>query len=426
MEELFGIFLPGKTFNGPRPGRKGELTFPVKLSSGGEHDIDDLSSGEKELVYGYLRLRNVAPSNSIILLDEPELHLNPRLVLGLPNFYRKHLGLELNNQLWMTTHSDAFLRDAYKGGGFTIFHMSSPAAVGADDNQAIAISADDEINRAIVDLVGDIAGFRPGNKVVIFESSENASFDASMTKRLFSHFAERINSLSGDNKFGVRQLYAALNKAVAQMALPFEIYAIFDRDSDEEERPSLTRACSWNVYHIENYLLEEKFISKVMGDNPSHAQKIAEEEITKALSECAKDSLRSLIAHRMRVRVHAIFGKCMDLGFHPSSDAAVGLSEAAERVVERVQRARVEELKPQQLLEMQREIEATLTKALKDGTWRNEFRGRDVLSLFAGRYLPGLPYEAFRDAIVARMGDAGHRPAGMAAIIDKIVNDETK
>ena len=75
---------------------------------------------------------------------------------------------------------------------------------------------------------------------------------------------------------------------------------------------------------------------------------------------------------------------------------------------------------------MQREIEATLTKALKDGSWRIEFRGRDVLRLFAGRYLPGLPYEAFRDAIVARMGDAGHRPAGMAAIIDKIVNDETK
>src|SRR5437016_9700740 len=197
--------------------------------------------------------------------------------------------------------------------------MSSPASPGGDDNQAVAISADDGINRAIVDLVGDIAGFRPGNKVVIFESSENASFDASMTKRLFPDFAERINSLSGDNKFGVKQLYAALNKAVAQMALPFEIYAIFDRDSDEEERSSLTRAFSWNVYHIENYLLEEKFISKVMSDNPSYAQKMAEDEITKALSECAKDSLRPLIAHRMRVRVHAIFSKCMDLGYDPSS-----------------------------------------------------------------------------------------------------------
>jgi hypothetical protein len=129
MRELFTLFLPGKQFGGPRPGTKGELTFPVKLAGGGEHDIDDLSSGEKELVYGYLRLRHVAPKNSIFLLDEPELHLNPRLVLGLPNFYRKHLGLELNNQLWMATHSDAFLRDAYNGGEFTIFHMSPAPSV---------------------------------------------------------------------------------------------------------------------------------------------------------------------------------------------------------------------------------------------------------------------------------------------------------
>jgi hypothetical protein len=231
MKELFSIFLPDKHFIGPKPGKKGELSFPIRLAGGGEHDIDDLSSGEKELVYRYLRLRNVAPSNSIILLDEPELHLNPRLVLGLPNFYRQHLGIELNNQLWMTTHSDAFLRDAYKGGGFTIFHMSPPAVVKADGNQATPISADDEVNHAIVDLVGDIAGFRPGNKVVIFESSENASFDASMTKRLFPEFGDHINSLSGDNKSGVKHLYAALNKAVAQMALPFKIYAIVDRDS---------------------------------------------------------------------------------------------------------------------------------------------------------------------------------------------------
>jgi predicted ATP-dependent endonuclease of OLD family len=41
------------------------------------HDIDELSSGEKEIVYGYLWLRTGTPRRSIILIDEPELHLNP-------------------------------------------------------------------------------------------------------------------------------------------------------------------------------------------------------------------------------------------------------------------------------------------------------------------------------------------------------------
>ena len=390
----------------------------------GEHDIDDLSSGEKELVYGYLRLRNVSPLNSIIMIDEPELHLNPRLVLGLPNFYRKHLGLELNNQLWMTTHSDAFLRDAYKGGGFTIYHMSPPAAVGAEDNQTVPISADDEINHAMFALVGDIAGFRPGNKVVIFESSENASFDASMTKRLFPEFADRINALSGDNKSGVKQLYAALNKAVAQMALPFNIYAIFDKDSAQEERSRQTRAFSWNVYHIENYLLEEQFISKVIKDNPSHATAMTEEQISAALRRCAKESLRPLIAHRMRKSVHATFSQCLDLGFDPNiDDPAVGLTQAVARVAERIQNKSVQDLNSDKLSKMRADIATALEKSLVDESWRTEFRGRDILKLFVGRYLVGLPYDAFRDAIVARMGDAGWRPPGMAAVIERILFD---
>ena len=46
----------------------------------------------KEVLFGYLRLRNSAPKYSVVLLDEPELHLNPALVRGLPQFYHRHLG----------------------------------------------------------------------------------------------------------------------------------------------------------------------------------------------------------------------------------------------------------------------------------------------------------------------------------------------
>jgi hypothetical protein len=262
----------------------------------------------------------------------------------------------------------------------------------------------DEVNHAIVDLVGDIAGYRPGNKVVIFESSENASFDASMTKRLFPEFGDRINALSGDNKSGVRQLYAALNKAVAQMELPFDIYAICDRDSDPEERPKRTQVFVWNVYHIENYLLDATFISKVISDHPTHADQLTTAQIEDALRQCAKDTLRSLIAHRMRADIHTTFSQCLDLGFDPSiQDPAAGLSQAVSRVSERVR------------------TKAAKDRSLADGKWRVEFRGRDILRLFAGRHLKGLPYEAFRDAILARMSDAGFRPAGMAATIEKIM-----
>jgi predicted ATPase len=424
MNDLFSQFLPRKTFTGPRPSTKGQLSFPVQLAGGGEHDIDDLSSGEKELVYGYLRIRNVAPRNSIIMLDEPELHLNPRLVLGLPAFYRKHLGLELGNQLWMTTHSDAFLRDAYKSGGFTIFHMSAPDTVGTDDDQGVAISADSDINRAIVDLVGDIAGFRPGNKVVVFESSESASFDASLTKRLFPEFSDRINALSGDNKFGVRQLYSALEKAVSQMALPFRVYAITDRDSGREQRPASTRAFDWDVYHIENYLLDESFIEKVVSDYPSFGAEMSKDDIQVELENCAELSLAPLLQHEMRSKIYGRFLECLDLGFDPKIAApSQGFSAAVIRVRERIQSRASDEFSPEKLDAMQHHLEQKLRAAVADGSWRSVFRGRDILRHFVNRRLHGLPYEAFRDAIVARMADANHRPAGMARVVEAIMND---
>jgi len=75
---------------------------------------------------------------------------------------------------------------------------------------------------------------------------------------------------------------------------------------------------------------------------------------------------------------------------------------------------------------MKEEIERGLNTSLADGKWRSEFRGRDILRRFAHQYLKGLPYEMFRDAIVARMSDAGFRPAGMAAVIQKIMPADVK
>lgn len=420
MEELFQIFLPGKTFAGPRPGLSGELSFPVELIGGGSHDIDDLSSGEKELVYGYLRIRNVAPENSIILLDEPELHLNPQLILGLPAFYRKHLGSDLGNQLWMTTHSDAFLRDAYKEGGFSIFHISPALTAPENGNQCVPIKADSEVDQAIISLVGDISAFRPGNRIVVFESSENAAFDAYLTLRLFPELKERITPISGDNKVGVRQLYSALTKAISQMRLAVEVSAIVDRDADRLNRPEKARVFCWDVYHIENYLLDPKFIAKVMLDNPSYAEALTEVEIDERLRACAEQSLAGLVAYRLREHINALLLRCLDLGYDPGLQPGIGLDMAVKRAQKNINFAVEFEVSGEKIASKENEETNALKRALEDGSWRSEFRGRDILRRFAGKYLPGLPYEAFRDGIIARMADAGFRPVGMAKVIENI------
>ena len=137
MKELFQTFFPDKTFKGPTPTLDGNLSFPVLTAAGTTHDLDDLSAGEKEILYGYLRIRNSAPKYSIILLDEPELHLNPRLIRNLPELYRKHLGKALQNQIWLVSHSDALLREAVGKVDFDVFHMQ-PISLQGNNNGIVS------------------------------------------------------------------------------------------------------------------------------------------------------------------------------------------------------------------------------------------------------------------------------------------------
>mgnify|MGYP001013805267 FL=1 len=58
-------------------------------SSGDEFDINELSSGEKQLFLRTLAIRMLNPENSIILIDEPELSLHPKWQQRIVDVYRK-------------------------------------------------------------------------------------------------------------------------------------------------------------------------------------------------------------------------------------------------------------------------------------------------------------------------------------------------
>ncbi len=418
---LFESFLPGKSFSGPKPGTKGTLTFPIYLEGGGEHDIDDLSSGEKELVYGYLRIRNSAPTKSIILLDEPELHLNPRLISGLAEFYRAHIGSALNNQIWMVTHSDAFLRDAYHSQGISLYHMT-PASASIRQNQATTLSQLNDVDRAVIDLVGDIAGYKPGSTFIIFESSDTASFDALMTGRLFPEIAKKTNFLSGANKSGVRQLHAALKKAIRQTGLPFKAYAITDRDLDEPESgDAFADRFTWDRYHIENYLLCPTYISRAMQENPTYCRAMLPDEIESELKALASETIESLALHSIHSSIQIQLKASALLRVNPgASDQTAELRRALGRADERFKQILAKHTNENAVETLFEQECRRLREALADGTWVSEFRGRKILRLFAGKHLAGLPYEAFRDNIIARMADAGHQPSGMRAVLDQI------
>ncbi len=423
LKDLFATFFPDKKFLGPQPTPEGSLKFPVETQSGNHHDLDELSAGEKEILYGYLRIRNSAPRYSIILLDEPELHLNPRLIRGLPQFYKKNLGEALGNQIWLVTHSDALLREVIGRDSYNVFHMLPCASVPSGQSQLKPLSATADLELALVDLVGDLAAYRPGGKVVIFEGGGDSDFDQRVTSTLFPKLQEQANLISGSNKIRVRALQETLENATQKGLLPFQFFSVTDRDSGPITQSRSANVFSWNVYHIENYFLEPQFIARVLS-SLNIGITLSEEEIWDELRQCAQDTLPQLIRHELAENANAVLVGAISTGTDPKgADLANLLHVSITRSLERLNDVCNTLLTKNALESKESELRLRYDESLADGTWIAKCRGRDILKRFAGKHATSISYEVFRNLLLSQMKDHGHRPEGMAVVVERILAD---
>ena len=422
LKDLFDTFFPDKKFLGPQPTPDGSLKFPVETLSGSRHDLDELSSGEKEILYGYLRIRNSAPRYSIILLDEPELHLNPRLIRGLPEFYRKNLGEALGNQIWLVTHSDALLREVVGRDTYNVFHMLPCASMPVGQSQLKPLSATADLELALVDLVGDLAAYRPGGKVVIFEGGGDSDFDQRVTSTLFPKLQEQANLISGSNKIRVRALQETLQSATEKGQLPFQFFSITDKDSGAAAQTQSANVFSWDVYHIENYFLEPRFIVRVLASLNMGAS-LTEEAIWDELRQCAQDTLPQLIRHEMAESANTALVGAINMATDPKgSDLANQIHQSITRSLARINEVCHGTLTKESLQLKEQELRARYDESLASGTWISKCRGRDVLKRFAGKHVASVSYEVFRNLVLSQMKDAGYSPPGMEAVVSQILN----
>ena len=119
-------------------------------SSGDKFDINELSSGEKQLFLRTLAIRMLNPENSIILIDEPELSLHPKWQQRIVDVYRK---IGKNNQIIIATHSPHILGSVKK---------ENIMLLDKDDEGKIVVRTGDELydsygqptDRVLKDIMG--------------------------------------------------------------------------------------------------------------------------------------------------------------------------------------------------------------------------------------------------------------------------------
>ena len=132
--------------------------------SGDKFDINELSSGEKQLFLRTLAIKMLNPENSIILIDEPELSLHPKWQQKIVDVYRK---IGENNQIIIATHSPHILGSVRK---------ENIMLLDKDDKGQIVVRTGDELydsyGQPTERILEDIMGLKTTRNQEIFDKLE--------------------------------------------------------------------------------------------------------------------------------------------------------------------------------------------------------------------------------------------------------------
>lgn len=130
---------------------KDERSMPIfKNSSGKEFDINQLSSGEKQLFLRTLSIKMLEPENSIILIDEPELSLHPKWQQQIIEIYEK---IGKNNQLIIATHSPHILGSVSRENIFLLSKNENGEVI-STTGEELYTSYGQPVDRILEDIMG--------------------------------------------------------------------------------------------------------------------------------------------------------------------------------------------------------------------------------------------------------------------------------
>ena len=427
MREIFRDMIPDKKFEGPRPTREGRLDFNVS-TGGNEHDIDDLSSGEKEVLFGYLKTRARAPKNSVIIVDEPELHLNPRMVAGLPNLYERHIGRALQNQVWLVTHSDMFLRRAFESGRMQVFHMDMPRDQELSFNQMKHVGTEERFERSCLELIGDFATYEPQGRIILVEGG--SKFDQEVITRLFSAELRGVNVASIAGKNEVIKKKKELWKLQEMQGIRKEVVTIIDGDGVSEAHRAKAETegeFRWDLYDIESYLLDATYISQAVAQLTLR-QSVPVESVRALVRSCAQEVMRELVSSRLVEYVRRKLGREVNQNVRrPSHRGGItdddltglvtGSKEAAKAISQVAHATTKDELKK----ELNRLNEGEYAAEVYDDeeTWRRVVPGKRVLQKVAETLVGEGSSIQVRNVTIGLMATDGHKPGGMRETIKK-------
>jgi ABC-type transport system involved in cytochrome c biogenesis ATPase subunit len=359
----------------------------VTLPTGQEVPFSDLSSGEQEVFFVLTFFLRHEIQDSMVFVDEPEMHLHPELVRRM---VRTMLSIQRGNQVWLGTHNAEVIDEAGRDRTFFLTRTTPGGPV-----QAVRASDEEGAIELLRTMFG-FSGYVGMARKLVFLEGDDASADRRSFIQMFPAVADEIRFVpinSADNALRInRTVLAILGQTVGHS----QFYLVRDRDylSDGQiasyEAGAGGRLFVLGRHEIENYLLNADSLSEVVGDitgtaaSPAEMEALLVEVVRSLAGQVLKDLVASRIGQAFGAQDSSIGGfeqNSQWLDGSNSWDATI-LAGAKNRFSTRV---------VDNVADVQQKTEASTIEALFDaaadevrisvssGTWRSTFPGKEII-----------------------------------------------
>lgn len=261
---IFENLLPGKELYGINlDNQTGRLSILIKeKNTKAIYDIDFLSSGEKGLLMTFYLLLNTIDNGGIVILDEPELHLNPSVTKNIIPFLKKQIVENKNVQVLLTTHSAEILSATKEDELLNLLHLIDDRTI-----TKILKKDDSEAQEALKSLGIQTADVLFNKGIIYLEGTTDEEYLPVIIGDLISGYS--IKSLGGRGE--IEKQIKILQDADNRNELDGYHIFILDNDNNPFKGKSTTnvKVIQWDRYCFENYLLDSDLLYNLIRDYDS-------------------------------------------------------------------------------------------------------------------------------------------------------------
>jgi AAA15 family ATPase/GTPase len=286
FQSLFARLLKGQSIEKFSINQHGQASILIKNdASQRTFDIDAMSSGEKGLILTFLIISRSLERGGIVLLDEPELHLNPAVCKDVLDFLLDEYLIPNDIQAIICTHSPEIMSTAMRRDECTVFHLrrGAPSSVIRKHDQPEAVQA--------LRLLGTSEIEELLYEAVVFVEGPD---DVELLEVAFQETLSRFRYRPLGGRTEVEKHIKELQAAEAAGLKENISYFVFDGDNRPSGLNSTPKVVvkQWERYCLENYLLDfdtlfylgrDEFSLKIWPNTVSEAPKFFQDIAYKQL-----------------------------------------------------------------------------------------------------------------------------------------------